>query len=206
MSGGALTAAARTETKINPKALMLKSPSGYAARYEGKPFSLAGNFAIDIQPTEETIDTRAGTWGRSGSETKVLRFIDVPPGRRVRILRASGDLVCGVSLFTGGPEASEAREAWCGVLWSLHRHPREEPASIHADYAADDHFAYTQGAFTVEQPSRVPLEARGDDFEFLLGPTHELAFKMASWLDSTAGIVHLECTFSQLVCQYVEVI
>ncbi len=160
------------------------------------PYTLAGNFAVDLGGE---LDTRPDTWGRAASVTNTLTF-SPPPGYRVRILRIVGDQIMWPTLGANGP-AIVPSGRYMGGLGGIHRTLSTEPLT-HADFAADDHFVFVQHG-TNGPVSRAPFDVVLTGVEnTLLRPDHQLHFKQASWLNDTGLMAHMEITFSTLVYQF----
>jgi hypothetical protein len=137
----------------------------------------AFNFAYDLYGTK---DTRPGTWGTADVATWKITFAP-PPGFRVRILRAHGDLIAWVR---GAPE-----DTYAGVLLGFQTTAPE--GSTKADLIADNTMLYIQDTVSRGRPCRAPFDvdvsAGG-----LLEEDNVLVVKIASWLNDTGKPVHAE--------------
>lgn len=148
---------------------------------DGQTFRGASNFAVDLLGL---VDTRPGCWGRADYELKRITFRP-PAGYRVRILRASGDLVSWA-------RGRVARGTEFGTLLGLQTTAPE--GSQRADWLADNTMLYVQDAANVKPSTRhfdQDVSAGG-----LLEPDNVLVVKIASWLNTTGYPIHLEATLN----------
>lgn len=149
------------------------------------PYMSAGNFATNIVGTA---DNRPETWGKAGAVTNKLTF-SPPAGYRVRILRVTGDLV-------GWPQPKPA-SGCSGVLWGLQT---TAPGVIapgvgnRSDYAADNTMVYVQDA-TCGEKFRTPIDSNVSAGGLLM-PDNVLVSVVATWLNDTGAMIHLEATFT----------
>jgi hypothetical protein len=97
-------------------------------------FSLSLNFPFDSAGEP---DTRPGTWGNTAFDDGKIQFLNVPVGKRVRIMRIYGDFVC----WPHGPVAS-GKFAGClfGIITTA------TAASPYATLSASGCMAYLQTA------------------------------------------------------------
>lgn len=140
-------------------------------------------------------DKRPNTWGRSGVREVPYKFLNVPEGYRVRILKIEGDLVCWPrqSLPT---ELSASAGACAGVLWGLTRtNVTEQGESKTLEYASDGCFVYVQDAAVAGKKSRTAFSRcfSTDCPDALLTEDHTFINKIAIFL-SELGTIHLEAT------------
>jgi hypothetical protein len=152
------------------------------------PWMASSNFSFDLHGQA---DTREGTWGRAEAATKAITFTP-PIGYRVRILRASGDLVAWPLL--SGPLPQDARYA--GVLLGLQTTAPD--GSVRGDWLADGVFLYVQAGLSRE-PVRISFD-RDTKVGGLLAPDNKLIVKVASWLNTTGVPIHIEPTFTLTYC------
>jgi len=159
--------------------LLLLQLFSFVACAQG-PYVASANFSADLYGKA---DTRPDTWGFADSATWPLTF-KPPAGKRVRILKVSGDLTA----FAIGkvPEGTEV-----GVLFGLQSTAPE--ASVRGDWMADNTFVYIQDI--VREPRRAPFHVKQKQ-GFLLEPDHILVVKVASWLNTTGRKIHIEPTFT----------
>lgn len=144
-------------------------------------FRSASNFAVDLLGP---IDTRPGCWGRADYQLKKITFRP-PVGHRVRILRASGDLVSWA-------RGRVPRGSYAGVLLGLQTTADE--GSRRGDWLADNTMLYVQDVLSREPRTRSfdeNVRAGG-----LLERDHVLVVKLASWLNDTDKPIHLEATLN----------
>jgi hypothetical protein len=146
-------------------------------------FTASGNFSFDLDGPR---DTRAGTWGTAEAATKYITF-SPPAGYRVRIVRASGDLVAWPQVLDGVPVPAGK---YAGVLLALASTAPE--GSIRGDWMADNTFVYIQAGLDAV-PVRAPFDRRLDA---MLEADNRLAVKVASWLNTTGRPIHIEPTFT----------
>ncbi len=152
-------------------------------------FNGANNFAGDIRGTP---DTRPGCWGEAGYFVKTVTF-HPPPGKRVKILRAYGDLLAW-------PRGKPPEGTFAGVLFGLQTTAPE--GSVRADWLADNTFLYVQGAVSDKGRERLPINVTIADG--LLEPDNKLYYKFAVWLNDTGKEIHLEASLT-LVYDFVDV-
>jgi hypothetical protein len=146
-------------------------------------FTASTNFSFDL---DGPVDTRPGTWGTAEASAKFITFAP-PAGYRVRILRASGDLVAWPQVLDGVP-VKPGRYA--GVLLGLSTTAQE--GSVRGDWLADNCFLYVQAGLDAT-PVRAAFDRKTDA---LLEPDHKLALKVASWLNTTERKIHIEPTLT----------
>jgi hypothetical protein len=153
----------------------------YAQDCIRRPCVAATNFADDLLGP---VDTRPGCWGRADYAIHRITFRP-PEGYRVRILRASGDLVSWA-------RGRIARGAAFGVLLGLQTTAPE--GSVRADLAADNTMLYVQDTASTKPTTRTFNEdvSAGS----LLEPDHVLIVKLAAWLNETERAIHMEATLN----------
>lgn len=159
------------------------------------PYTAAGNFSVDLAGT---FDTRPDTWGRADAIVKALTFAP-PTGYRVRILGIHGDFIAWPT--DGANGAAAVQPGRCsGILVSAFN--TDDGGSVRADWMADNTLMYAQSA-------TCGPAMRGDFSADLLGvqnarlaEDNRLLWKMASWLNDTDRMIHIEVTFSNLIYQF----
>lgn len=151
------------------------------------------NFSVDLQGP---VDHRQATWGRADAQIIKITFPDAPPGSRVHVLRVYGD-------FVAWPKGKAPDGTCAGVLMSMastrgnngDRLACESGGTFLARCAADGTFLYKQRALCAGSP------ASNMDFDLdvsaggLLEPDNIMELKVASWLNDTGLVIHMEPTF-----------
>lgn len=156
--------------------------------------ALSCNLASDQQGVP---DSRPGTWGSAGNVDVPMVFVNVPAGKRVRVMRVYGD-------FVAWPHGSIVADSNAGVLASLfatsvgaspfvaNTTPPDLPG-------ARGCFMYIQGGVAVT-PFRAPIDfdtsANG-----LLDADNKMWFRHAVYLNTTGVKIHMETTLI-VVFQY----
>jgi len=148
----------------------------------GTLHAISGNFSADQAGTQ---DTRKDTWGKAAAEIKVLTFNKVPAGCRVELVKMTGDFI-GYALGAV-PAGTQA-----GVLIGVSRSGAGLAGSVFADFAADGVYVYRQTTVDA-QSARLAIN---DTFvDSVLNEDNIVWFKIASWLNTTGLIIHMEVSF-----------
>lgn len=144
-----------------------------------KVYRGSNNFSVDLKGEQ---DVRPGCWGLAGYAVKTVTF-NPPPGYRVRILRAYGDMLAW-------PRGVPAPGTYAGILFGLQTTAQE--GSIRADWLADNTMMYIQGAVSDRGRERLPFDYKIADG--YLESDHKLLYKFAVWLNDTGLEMHTEAS------------
>ena len=157
---------------------------GAIGAQEALKYTASANFSFDLSGP---VDTRVATWGTAEASIKYITF-NPPTGYRVRILRASGDLVAWPMVLDTYAPVKPGKYA--GVLLGLSTTAPD--GSVRGDFMADNCFMYIQAGLDA-----VPVRAAFDrKVDVLLEADNKLAVKVASWLNTTGVPIHIEPTLT----------
>jgi hypothetical protein len=166
------------------------------------PFTASANFATNLNGP---IDTRPECWGTAEVASWTLTF-NPPPGYRVRILAIDGDLVSWIVTLPGDTVAVPAQSA-AGVLLGLQT---SDPVnSGRCDFCSDvarrlpisqdlavqsTTILYIQDSVAQLMPKSRAAYTRSA-VNSMLNADNKLIVTVASWLNTTGKMIHIEPTF-----------
>jgi len=173
-----------------------------SAQVQG-PFDASMNFAANLLGP---VDTRPDCWGNADVATWTVSF-NPPAGFQVRILSVHGDLVSWIATLPGDTSltppqsnagvllglqstdpAASGRCDWCADVVA-----RQPPAGIRVNVQATT-MLYIQDSVAGLMPKSRASYDRAD-VNTLLQSDNKLVVTVASWLNTTGKLIHIEPTF-----------
>lgn len=166
------------------------------------PYTAAVNTAADLYGP---VDTRPGCWGNAQVASWTTRFAP-PAGYRVKILEIHGDLISWIETLPGDTTVVTAQST-AGVLLSLQTSDpvnsgrcdvcadvvRAAP-STQAPAVQSTTMLYIQDSVAQLMPkSRASYDRPA--VNALLNADNQLIVTVASWLNTTGKLIHIEPTF-----------